>query len=223
MKKCLVALLFLTLFFFLPSSFADTTVLWDWGFSVNGSYTLWGQPIPSYVNAPPGYFDPTSTGFGHFTLTFNTPGHYDVLVYLDIDPIAIEPNQVPINDDQGVNIGIAPGFLAWEIGEIGDVYNDFYYVGALQNMNLIPGKHKDVAVDFGTSFDLVSGSAFFDIFVSPDPPAGGFYLQQITPHGPDIYYSADFHTSETQIPEPATLVLLGSGLFGLAAKYRRRF
>ncbi|GAB4249257.1 PEP-CTERM sorting domain-containing protein [Deferrisoma sp.] len=55
--------------------------------------------------------------------------------------------------------------------------------------------------------------------VSDTPPAGGFYLVQDDPVANTTLY---FSSSLQVVPEPGTLLLVGSGLAGLAGWRRRR-
>ncbi len=227
MKKYFFAVIILALFV-APYASANSVMLSIWAFNVNGThyYSEAGSP-PLPANFDTSAFDFT-TGYGQVIITFSSPGSYNVASFFDIEA------GLPINDDLGQTSPVGPpAGLTWEIGNpygnvSGSIADDFWgvfpdYLAALTNTNLVGGgEHDDISMALGLQFNLASGFATVRFDLSPNEPPSGFYLEQIGPQGNFVFFTGDVSYSETVIPEPGTLALLGTGLFGLAAKYRRR-
>lgn len=216
MKKCLVALILLLLCL-APCASADTFTLANWAFNVNGDIYFGEHGDPVVL---PGNFDVSGfdfdKGYGTITILFNTPGTYNVLGFVDHDGN-------PWDKDLGAEIGVLPPGLSWEIGQPYDsTIADDFWNGVLLNSNLAGGgEHRDISMALGLNFDLLSGSAYVHFYLSPNVPSG-FYLNQKGSQDEVVNYRADVQYGGTVIPEPATLVLLGSGLLGLGARLRRK-
>lgn len=212
MTKCLVALILMTLAL-APCASAETFSLNAWGFNVNGTHydSEPGSPaLPS--NFDTSGFD-FATGLGTITMTFGAPGSYTVLSFFDLDGL-------PWDNDLGEKTGTPPPEVSWEIGQPGVIVNDFWF-GPLLNQNLIGGNHRDVALAFGLNFNVVSENAVAHLSLSPNVPLG-FYLNQTGSQGEQAYLTGNVEFGTAPVPEPGTLILLGSGLFSLAGLRRRQ-
>jgi len=226
MKKCLVALIFLLLTF-TPCAWGNSFTLATWGLNLNGDvyFGVYGDPtvyfgpsaiptsLPANINVS--LFD-FNTGLGTITMEFTSPGTYNVLGFFDLDG-------VPWDTDLGGEVGTPPPGLSWEIGEpYNSTIADDFWNSALLNLNLAGGgEHRDISLALGLDFEVLSETAHLHFYLSPNAP-GGFYLSQTGSQGEQAYFSADVQYGEAVIPEPATLVLLGSGLLGLGARFRRK-
>ena len=76
---------------------------------------------------------------------------------------------------------------------------------------------------WGTTHDSTSGD--FNLFNSlgGSAPSGTFFFQLTTNHGQgDNMYLTNFSPATPSIPEPSSLLLFGSALFGLAGAVRRK-
>jgi hypothetical protein len=118
---------------------------------------------------------------------------------------------------------------------------------ALDNTNHIPGQvdnylidcgadgggtvnldcNNDVALALGFSYSVPAGDqALLTFNVSTTAPATGFFLRQIKPLDGDndpqtVYFSGNVTIQQQAVPEPGTLILLGSGLTCLIRSRRR--
>jgi hypothetical protein len=92
--------------------------------------------------------------------------------------------------------------------------------------------NNDVALAIGFNYLIPSGyRELITVTVSQAAPASGFYVEQLHPSDPDnpsgtspvfLYGSATLQPLATPVPEPATAILLSTGLIAAGSRFRRR-
>ena len=229
MKKHLITLLIgLVLVFAASGVQAVSSVdLYDWGFNIDG--TVYNKisngnvpgDLPGYVST--GGLD-FGTGLGSVSVTITGTGSHSLISFFDheIDEI-INGYTNEFGDSHGA---LATG-QSWEIDEPGWVFGDIFTnfsAGSLDNSNGVQSSSPDdVSLALGWDFTLASGeTALIDFLLSYDAPSSGFYLSQTDPDsGAEIYLSSTKQvrgggcTNNCPVPEPGTVILLGSGIAGL--------
>jgi hypothetical protein len=221
----LVFVLFFPLFALTSSKAWGVPFLSDWAFNDNGSvYTPYDTDpadLPNYYST--GGFD-WDTGLGTLSVAFDSSNTYSFIAFFDHEIVQAGNTYF---DEFGEVHGAPITGQSWEIDEPGWVFGDIYdhvLDGQLDNSNALPeGMEDDVSMAMGWNFSLLDGeSALLSLTLSESVPVG-FYLAQHDSAGTHyLSGSLDISTAPAPVPEPGTLILLGTGLAGLCIASRKR-
>jgi hypothetical protein len=228
MKKILSTLVVMVGLLFAVQAQAVTIDLFEWAVNLDGTVYNPGSGAPG-LNI--GGFN-TGTGLGTVNITFNpgAGGPYKISAFFDHE---IDESLNSVINEYGIvhNVGLLNAGQTWEIDEPGYVYGDIYNnltANTLDNLNGVPDSAPaDVSLAMGWEFNLLAGQqAFIQFVITETAPAGGFYLQQYDPDSDaSIYMRSSFVAQGfdvNAVPEPSTIILLGSGLAGLFWFGRKR-
>lgn len=215
---------------------AATMSLEELGFKSSADGIVYDTPYGTWV--PPtadlsGFS--LGTGLGSIKFTFSGVGSHYVAGFFDYQFVDAAVSN-GIDDEYGVVNGAPSAGQSWEIGDsFGSfIYSDFSAFNSttpLLNTNGLPsGAPGDMALALGYAFTIGVGDPSVDvIFTSSLTAPSGFSLQQVDPKSGDSVYVFFGPAGPTgpvvpgAIPEPSTILLIGSGLALVSlARFRKR-
>lgn len=202
--------------------------LYDWAFNIDGTvttdaidnYSLAGMPVSGALDAV--------TNLGTLTWSTNGAGDHSFLAFFDYE---IDETDNSYFNESGSAQGTPSTGQTWEIDEPGFVFGDIYtnlHNNTLDNSNAVPaGSEDDVSMAMGWDFTLAAGDMATITLTLTDlmPPSSVFYLAQFDPDSQkSIYFTGKLviKSGNPVVPEPATMLLMGTGLAALFGARRKR-
>jgi len=195
--------------------------LFDWGFNINGSISLTGDPLPAAVDASG--FDFVS-GLGVIEISVSGAGPHNVIGFFDHE---IDELENTFFNETAAVVGLAAAGQSWEIDEPGFIFGDIFdnfLDNTLDNTNAFPPED-DVSMAIGFDFALAAmETATVSFFLGLGNETGGLALQQIDRDSDaSIYFWGELDIRNTiPLSEPGTLWLLIAGVGGMFLSRRKR-
>lgn len=137
----------------------------------------------------------------------------DLGIFLDI----VEPGNDNLLTIQGRNSLVLTAYR-----NDGTVLDSFFYTGEFRNLTATPGPGGGRS-DHVFGLDSVQAARLQALIdANPDLRLGLAATLGSTFGGPDQFFFGSLNRPSQPVPEPATMLLFGTGVVGLAARLRRR-
>ena len=232
MKNLKIILLALTfLWFGVSGASAIPIELFDYGINIDGIVNVptLGDPVPGEADIS--LFDDILAGLGTIIVTITGATTHNVDLFVDHK---FDQDINTFFNETGSKTGTPVAGQSWEIDEPGFVDGDIF--GNFQTSSLDNGIGTsiwgnttfpdDVSMTMGWDFSLLAGETATLSFLLSQTPVGGFYLTHTDPDSnASIYFSSSLGITggPVGVPEPTTILLVGTGLIGLIGFGRKKF